>query len=41
MTLRRSKPLIVVVNLSLMDNHQSELAETLRAQGHLLVATPE
>ncbi|KAL7410369.1 glycosyl transferase [Mrakia frigida] len=40
-TLRLDKPLIVVVNLSLMDNHQSELADTLKDKNYLLVATPE
>ena len=36
--LRLGKPLVVVVNGSLMDNHQSELAMEMQARGHLAVA---
>jgi beta-1,4-N-acetylglucosaminyltransferase len=37
--LRAAKPLLVVANTSLMDNHQAQLAEALREKGYLMVST--
>ncbi|KIK59811.1 glycosyltransferase family 1 protein [Collybiopsis luxurians FD-317 M1] len=39
--LRMDKPLIVIPNPTLLDNHQQELAEALGELGHLKVATIE
>ncbi|KAI5639489.1 hypothetical protein NE865_07989 [Phthorimaea operculella] len=38
-TLEAGKPLLVVVNEDLMDNHQLELAEQLQVDGHLYYCT--
>lgn len=38
--LMAKKPLVVVVNGSLMDNHQTELAEQLHRDGYLLYCIP-
>jgi beta-1,4-N-acetylglucosaminyltransferase len=35
------KPLLVIPNTELMDNHQAELADALGREGYLLVSTPE
>jgi len=39
--LRQEKPLIVVINDSLMNNHQEELASQLQEDGHSLFCYPE
>ena len=39
--LRLNKPLIVVPNSSLLDNHQQELADALADLGHLKTCTTE
>uniref|UniRef100_A0A7S0RJT0 Glycosyl transferase family 28 C-terminal domain-containing protein n=1 Tax=Pyramimonas obovata TaxID=1411642 RepID=A0A7S0RJT0_9CHLO len=39
--LRAKKPLVVVVNDLLMDNHQKELANELSARKHCVATTPE
>ena len=39
--LRLKKPLIVVPNSSLLDNHQQELADALEDLGHLKTCTTE
>ncbi len=38
--LRAKKPLLVVVNETLMDNHQKELADALERERYLIAATP-
>ncbi|KAL1756472.1 glycosyltransferase family 28 C-terminal domain-containing protein [Schizophyllum commune] len=39
--LRIPKPLIIVPNPTLLDNHQQELADVLEQQGHLVASTPQ
>lgn len=39
-TIRAKKPLIVVTNTLLADNHQVELAAAMHSRGHLLYAEP-
>jgi beta-1,4-N-acetylglucosaminyltransferase len=39
--LRLGKPLVVVPNPLLMDNHQAELAAKLEEMHHLFAATPD
>lgn len=38
---KKDKPLLIVPNTSLMDNHQAELAIELERQGYLTVSTVE
>ena len=40
-TLRADKPLLVVVNQDLMDNHQQEVATALASKGYINMAYPE
>ena len=39
--LRGRKPLLVVINEALMDNHQAELADAMAEAGYLAQATPD
>lgn len=39
-TLKAGKPMVVVVNELLMDNHQTELAEQMSEDGHVLYCVP-
>ena len=40
-TLRANKPLLVIVNQDLMDNHQQEVASGLATKGYINMAYPE